>query len=151
VVFFGVTMGLNTIFQSSGLSAFLGITFAPIVTSLGSNAWLLLPGALIILMIWRFIDITQLYATIAFILPFLPALSLSSGIDPMIYFCIMMMTGDCFFAAYQQPFVVAAESVAGRSAWSPSHLRKAALLYTAACLITILLCIPYWRMVNLIH
>jgi anion transporter len=150
VIFFGTTMGLNTIFQQAGLSQYLGDTFAPIVTSLGHNAWLLLPGALIILTIWRFVDITQLYATTAFILPFMPVLALSSGIDPMVYFCIMMMTGDCFFAAYQQPFVVAAESVAGHSAWSPGHLRKAALLYTVACLLTVLACIPYWRLVGLI-
>jgi anion transporter len=150
VIFFGTTMGLNTIFQESGLSQFLGDTFAPIVTGLGHNAWLILPGALLILFIWRFVDITQLYATTAFILPFLPLLAASSGISPLVYFCVMMMTGDCFFAAYQQPFVVAAESVAGKASWSSGNLRKAALLYCAACFITVLICIPYWRIVGLI-
>jgi anion transporter len=150
VIFFGVTMGMNSIFQSTGLSQYLGNTFAPIVTGLGNNPWLILPGVLIIFFIWRFIDVTQLYATIAFILPFLPGLSSSSGIDPIVYFCIMMMAGDCFFAAYQQPFVVLAESIAGKASWSHSNLRKSGLLYLLACIITILVCIPYWKIIGLI-
>jgi hypothetical protein len=60
------------------------------------------------------------------------------------------MAGNCFFAAYQQPFVVAAESIAGTASWTPAQLRKAGLLYFLAGLITLAISIPYWMFTGLI-
>jgi hypothetical protein len=86
----------------------------------------------------------------AFILPFLPLLSTNFGIHPLVIFAIVIMAGNCFFAAYQQPFVVAAESIAGKAAWTSAQLRKAGLLYFVACMITLAISIPYWMAAGLI-
>jgi anion transporter len=150
VIFFGAAMGLNSIFQETGVSRFLGDSFTPLANNLGSNVWLLLFGFLIFLFIWRFLDITQLYATMAFLLPLLPVLAANFQINPLVIFAVVIMAGNCFFAAYQQPFVVAAESIAGKASWSHGQLRKAALLYFAACLVTLAVSIPYWKLVGLI-
>lgn len=150
VIFFGVAMGLNTIFQESGVSRFLGDTFYPLVTSIADHSWILLFSTLIFLFVWRFLDVTQLYVTMAFLLPFLPGLEADFGIHPLVLFTIVIMAGNCFFAAYQQPFVIAAESIAGKAAWSSGQLRKAGVLYFIACLFTLLVSIFYWEAVGLI-
>jgi di/tricarboxylate transporter len=150
VLFFGAAMGLNAIFQDAGVSKFLGDSFSPVVSSLAGNAWVFLFIALIFLFIWRFLDVTQLYTTMAFMLPFMPMLGTRFGISPLVFFAVVIMAGNCFFAAYQQPFVVAAESIAGKASWSPGQLRKAGILYFIACVVTLAISIPYWMAVGLI-
>jgi anion transporter len=150
VLFFGAAMGLNLIFQETGLSKFLGDVFYPFVSTLAANPWILLFVLFFFLFLWRFLDVTQLYTTMAFILPFLPLLSTNFGIHPLVIFAIVIMAGNCFFAAYQQPFVVAAESIAGKAAWTSAQLRKAGLLYFVACMITLAISIPYWMAAGLI-
>jgi|WetSurMetagenome_2_1015567.scaffolds.fasta_scaffold56148_2 anion transporter len=151
VIFFGAVMGLNAIFQESGVSGFLGKAFTPLVSSLAVHPWLFLFIALVFLFLWRFLDVTQLFTTMAFLLPFMPMLADDFGIHPLVFFSIVIMAGNCFFTAYQQPFVIAAESIAGKASWTAGQLRKAGILYFAACLMTLAVCIPYWMAVGLIR
>jgi len=150
VIFLGSVMGLGTVFQESGLSSFLSNSLTPVIDILAVNPWLILFVALGFLFIWRFLDAAQLYATIPFLLPLLPILASNYGIHPLVVYTVFIITGNCFFLAYQQPFVVLAESVAGRTVWPRNHLLKAGVIYFVVSLISLAMSIPYWILVGLI-
>lgn len=60
------------------------------------------------------------------------------------------MVANCFFLAYQQPFVILAGSLRGGVIWSSKQLSRAGLIYFVACLIALAITIPYWNAVGLI-
>lgn len=151
VLFLGTIIGLRMILQETGVAAFLSRSFSPVIRQLAVNRWLLMFSVLLFLFIWRFIDIAQLYATIPFLVPFLPMLSADFGIHPLAFFFLCIMSGNCFFMAYQQPFVILGESLAGKASWTPGQMRQAGVIYLVACLITLAISIPYWKAMGMMR
>jgi anion transporter len=151
VLFIGTIMGLGLILQETGVAAFLSRSFSPVMAALAGNTWRLTYALLIFFFAVRFVDVAQLYATIPFVVPFLPMLAADFGIHPLAFFFLFIMAGNCFFMAYQQPFVIIGETIAGRAAWTPSQLRRAGLIYLVSCLAALAVSIPYWKAVGMIH
>jgi hypothetical protein len=151
VLFMGAIMGLGMIFYNTGISAFLSTVFSPLLNTLAASPWLLLFVVLPGLFVWRFLDVAQLLATIPFLVPLLPVLYSEYGIHPLVLFMLFIMAGNCFFAAYQQPFVILGQSLAGPASWTPSQLRKAGIIYLAASLLTLIIAISYWQMTGFIQ
>ncbi len=151
VLFMGAIMGLGMIFYNTGISAFLSTVFSPLLNTLAASPWLLLFVVLPGLFIWRFLDVAQLFATIPFLVPLLPVLYSEYGIHPLVLFMLFIMAGNCFFTAYQQPFVILGQSLAGPASWTPSQLRKAGIIYLAASLLTLFIAISYWQMIGFIQ
>ncbi len=151
VLFLGTAMGLGLILRETGVAAFLNAVFNPVISLVAANPWILLFLVLSGLLIWRFLDITQLYATIPFMLPFLPMLATDFGINPLVMYMIFIIAGNFFFLAYQQPFAILGQSLAGESAWSAKQLRQAGIIYALASLVTLAVTIPYWMAVGYIR
>jgi anion transporter len=151
ILFLGSVMGLGLIFQETGVSAFLSRSFTPAMGKLAAHSWLILYAGLILLLAWRFVDISQLNASLPFLVTFLPVLAADFGIQPLVCFFLMILAGNCFFLSYQQPFVIVGETLAGEARWTTGQLQKAGLIYLAACLLTLAVSIPYWRAVGLIR
>ena len=150
VLFLASLLGLAAIFKETGVSAFLSLTFAPAVSAVAFSPWVLLPVAALALFAWRFLEVAQLLPTIPFLVPFLPGLLSEHGIHPLVVYLVFMMAGNFFFLSYQQPFVILVESLSGKSGWTAGQLRQAGLIYAAACLITLVISIPYWMAVGYI-
>jgi anion transporter len=151
VLFMGTIMGLGLILQETGVAAFLNHSFSPVMAALaGGSCWLLLYVLLLFFFLVRFVDVPQLYATIPFVVPFLPMLSADFGIHPLVIFFLFIMAGNCFFMAYQQPFVVIGEAIAGKASWTPAQLRQAGIIYFFVCLVTLGISLLYWKAVGLI-
>jgi anion transporter len=152
VLFIGTIMGLGLLLQETGVANFLSQSFSPVMGALASgNRWLLIYVLLIFFFLVRFVDVAQLYATIPFVVPFLPMLAADFGIDPLVIFFLFIMAGNCFFMAYQQPFVIIGESIAGKASWTPVQLRQAGIIYLFACLVTLAISLLYWKAVGLIR
>jgi len=146
-----MNMGLGLLLQEMGVASFLSQSFSPVMGALaGGNRWLLIYVLLIFFFLVRFVDVAQLYATIPFVVPFLPMLAADFGIDPLVIFFLFIMAGNCFFMAYQQPFVIIGESIAGKASWTPVQLRQAGIIYLFACLVTLAISLLYWKAVGLI-
>jgi anion transporter len=150
VLFMGSIMGFGLILQETGVATFLNQSFSPVVSVLAGNLWLLTYVLLIFFFIIRFIDVAQLYATIAFVVPILPMLAADFHIHPLVMFFIFIMAANCFFMAYQQPFVIIGETTAGKASWTPAQLRQAGIIYFFACLVTLGISLLYWKAVGLI-
>lgn len=150
VLFMGTIMGMGMLLQETGVAVFLSKSFSPVIKTLAGNHWLLMFALLIFFFVWRFVDVAQLYATIPFLVPFLPMLAADFGIHPLAFFFLFIMSGNCFFMSYQQPFVIIGESIAGEAAWTPTQLHKAGIIYLFVCLVTLAISILYWKTVGLI-
>jgi anion transporter len=150
VLFMGAIIGMGTVFQETGVTAFLIKSFAPAISSITINLWILIFVALAVLFLWRFFEVAQLMPTIPFLLPFLPTLTTNYNIHPLVLYLPMLMAGNCFFMAYQQPFVMVGEFLAGKAVWTPQHLRQAGTIYFLACILTLALSIPYWMATGII-
>ncbi|MCX5837418.1 MAG: anion permease [Deltaproteobacteria bacterium] len=150
VLFIGTIMGLGMLLQETGVAPFLNRSFSPVIRTLVGNPWLLTYALLVLFFVLRFVDVAQLYATIPFVVPFLPMLAADFGIQPLVIFFLFIMAGNCFFMAYQQPFVIIGESIAGKASWTPAQLRQAGIIYLFACLVTLAISLLYWKAVGLI-
>jgi anion transporter len=151
VLFVGTIMGLGTHLQETGVAAFLGESFSPVIRTLAGNPWLLTYVLLALLFIIRFADVAHLYVTIPFVAPFLPMLAADFGIHPLVIFFVFLMAACCFFMSYQQSFAILAESIAGNASWTPAQLSRAGIIYMCACLVTLAISIPYWKWAGLIR
>jgi anion transporter len=150
ILFLGSIMGLGTIFHETGVDTFLSQSLNPIIKNMPVNHWPLLFLAYVFLFLWRFIDVAQLNVTMPFLVPFLPMMEANFGIHPLIFFCLFLMCANSFFMSYQQPFVIVGESLAGKAGWTTGQLQKAGMIYFIACLVTLALSIPYWRVMGLL-
>jgi anion transporter len=150
VLFMGTIMGLGMLLQETGVAIFLSQSFSPVIGILAGNHWLLTYALLIFFFVLRFVDVAQLYATIPFLVPFLPMLAADFGIHPLVIFFLFIMAGNCFFTAYQQPFVIIGESIAGKASWTPAQLRQAGIIYLLVCLVTLAISLLYWKAVGLV-
>lgn len=151
VLFLGTIMGLGMQLQETGLAAFLSHSLNSVIRILAGNHWLMLFALLIFFFGWRFVDIAQLYLTITFVVPFLPMLAADYGIHPLVFGFLFIMAGNCFFMAYQQPFVIIGESIAGKASWTKAQLLLAGTIYFAVCLVTLAISIPYWQAIGMLR
>jgi anion transporter len=149
ILFLGSIMGLGMIFQETGVDTFLNQALSPLIKSMAVHPWLSLFVLLVLLFIWRFLDITQLNATLPFLVPSLPVMAADLGIHPLVFFFIFILAANSFFMSYQQPLIIIGETMAGKASWTSAQLFKAGLLYFFACIVTLALSIPYWHFMGL--
>jgi DASS family divalent anion:Na+ symporter len=150
ILFLGSIMGLGMIFHETGVDTFLSQSLNPIIENMPANPWPLLFLAYVFLFLWRFIDVAQLNVTMPFLVPFLPMMEADFGIHPLVFYSLFLMCANCFCMSYQQPFVIVGESLAGKAGWTTGQLQKAGVIYFIACLVTLALSIPYWRVMGLL-
>jgi len=150
ILFLGTIMGFGLIFQETGLATFLSRSCSTVIAALAGNPWLFTYVLLIFFFVIRFVDVAQLYCTIAFVVPFLPMLAADFHIHPLVIFFLFMMGGNCFILAYQQPFVILGQTVAGRAAWTPTQLRQAGIIFFFACLATLAISLLYWKAIGMV-
>lgn len=150
ILFVGSVFGLGSVFIESGVSSFLVGAYSSVIANLSISPWLFIYLMVIVLFVWRFVDVAQLNPTIPMIIPAFPLIAEKFGINPLVSFCLCTMAGNCFFISYQQPFVILAESIGGNVIWSPDQLAKAGTIYFVACMVALAISIPYWMGIGLI-
>lgn len=144
VMFFGVAMSLSTIFSVAGISAWLPTMLVPLFVPLAHNPWLFCFAVIITLFIWRFIDVAIMIPTMAILVPILPQVAAVTGVNPLIWIPIFNMAYCSFFLSYQNVFAVVAEANMRENGWTTGHFFRYGMAYFAACLITLLVAIPFW-------
>jgi hypothetical protein len=57
---------------------------------------------------------------------------------------IFILAGSSFFMAYQNPWAMMSQSMAGERAFSIKDLSIYGILYFAACMVAVIVSIPMW-------
>lgn len=149
VIFIGVAMGLGTVFAEVGVSQWLAVVLVPFIEPIASNPWLFVFGITAFLFLWRFIDVAILIPTMAILIPVIPVISQNFSINPLIWTTIFVMVGNCFFLSYQNMFTLVGEAIAGDKGWAPGQLSKYGFIYLFACIISLLITVPYWMSIGM--
>jgi hypothetical protein len=144
IVFIAMALSLNAIFIETGISRWLAGIIVPALAPIAGSPWLFMYGIIIIMFLWRFVDVAAFIPTIAILSPILPSIQAAYGISPLLWPAIFIMAGNAFFLAYQNIWAVMGQSIAGDRAWTSKHLGTYGVLYFAACLLTLLVAIPMW-------
>lgn len=74
----------------------------------------------------------------------------AAGIHPWVLVFIILLATDPFFFSYQSPTYLTAYYSAEGKAFTHRQAQKAALGYGLAVLLVAILCVPYWKWLNLI-
>lgn len=151
VMFFGVAMSLSTIFAVSGISAWLPTMLVPVFAPLAHNPWLFCFAVVIVLFAWRFIDVAIMIPTMAILVPILPQVGAVIGVNPLVWIPLFNMAYCCFFLSYQNVFAVVAEANMGGNGWTAEHFFRYGIAYLVACLLTLVVAIPYWSSLGLFN
>jgi len=144
IVFIAMALSLNAIFIETGISRWLAGIIVPALAPIAGSPWLFMYGIIIIMFLWRFVDVAAFIPTIAILSPILPSIQAAYHISPLLWPAIFIMAGNAFFLAYQNIWAVMGQSIAGDRTWTSKHLGTYGVLYFAACLLTLLAAIPMW-------
>lgn len=150
ILFFGVTIGLSTIFVTARVSDWIGPIVQPGLLSLAASPLTFLIVFTFALWLIRFIDVPWGFSTIALTSTLLIPIFNQFGIHPLVSTMAYLIAGNCFFLAYQQPFMLMAEGIIQGKGWASSHVSLAGMVYAAAALIALLVSMPYWKMIGVI-
>ncbi|WP_042339130.1 hypothetical protein [Desulfosporosinus youngiae] len=78
----------------------------------------------------------------------LAPLASQAGIHPWVLVFVILLTIDPFFFPYQSPTYLMAYYSTGGKAFNHRQGRYVALCYGIVVLLTVVLCIPYWRFIG---
>lgn len=144
VLFLGVAFSFGATFAATGLSKWMASVLVPVIAPLTANPWLFCYSIMILFFLLRFFDVAVFVPTFAILVPILPELASSSGINPLVWLGLFLMGANSFFMSYTNIFALISEALAKERSWTPWQLSKYGLVYGAACLITLAVAIPYW-------
>ena len=150
IVFLGMGLALGNICQSTGITDWLSSLIVPALKPISGNPYLFVGVVTAFLFVWHLIDIACYFPTFMILPPILPAISKAYGIDPLVFVPILCLACCSFFMSYQNQWAIMSERVAKERAWTPMHLFRYSLIYFAASLIAILVCVPIFKSWGLI-
>ena len=149
ILFVGASMSLSAIFSASGLSGWFSALLFPLFGALLQSPWIFMPAMLVLLFIWRFVDVALLTPTIVVLSSVLPQLQGSYGLSPLAWLPLFCFAICAFFLKYENMFLLIGENTLQDEGWSGKDRTRYASVYFLACLVTILVMIPYWTSLGL--
>ncbi|MDD2496797.1 MAG: SLC13 family permease [Desulfitobacteriaceae bacterium] len=148
ILFIGAIISLSNLINISGIADWIAPTLESIMPKLAGSSLLFLLGVTLLFFLLRFIDVTWGWAVAAFLATAAPLLYNTYHIHPTIIMFIFTLGGGVFFFNYQQPWIPQAESIMQNSGWNPRHLLQASFLYAGLAFLTLIIFLPYWKMIG---
>lgn len=145
---------LGVAFSFAGATQELGITDA-LSVFLGNHMALFLssPALLLSVVILVSFLVTLVIrddpAVILLVTALMP-LAQQAGIHPWIFVFVILLATDPFFFAYQSPTYLTAYYSSEGKAFTHRQGQQIALVYAAAVILAVILCVPYWKWIGLI-
>jgi hypothetical protein len=102
-------------------------------------------------MLIRFIDVPWGFSTIALTAIVLIPVFNQFEIHPLVVTFAYLAGINFFLLNYQQPWLLMAEGIMQNKGWAANHVFTAGACYIIAAFVAILVCVPYWRMIGVIH
>jgi len=144
VLFVGSTMCFVSVFQKSDVSAWLSGVLSPLFAPIAGSPWMFVFVMLTFLFIWRFFDVALLNPTIAVLSAVVPTIGAKYGINPLVWIPLFGFAVVVFFLPFQNMFCMVAEANFKGEGWERNHQITYGILFFVACLVTMLVAIPYW-------
>jgi len=144
IVFIAIALSFSSIFNETGISAWLAGIVVPAVAPIASNPFLFMFCIMAFVFLWRFFDVALFIPTIAILAPILPSIQEAYRISPLVWLFVFVMAGNSFVMAYQNMWAMMSRSIAGDRAFTHKHIGVYGVIYFAGCFIALLVAIPMW-------
>ncbi|WP_041585166.1 SLC13 family permease [Syntrophus aciditrophicus] len=151
VCFFGIAVALPPIFGVSGISAWFGPLIKGPIMSMAGSPLLFMLVITLGLMVIRFVDVPWGFTTCALTIIMLIPLFNDFGYHPLTVTMAYLIAINFFLLSYQQPFLLMGEGMIQGRGWAPSHVLMFGLIYIASAFISLLVAVPYWKMIGVIR
>jgi di/tricarboxylate transporter len=149
ISFFAVVMSLTIMFVETGVSDWLLPILEPGILAIAVAPLLFLLVGTVLLWIVRFIDVPWGFITLALLSPVFVPLYHQFGLHPVLVSMVAIAAGNCFFLAYQQPFILIGDAMTGSRGWTNRQVSLAGLLYAVSVIVGILIGYVYWTAAGL--
>ncbi|MCL2493649.1 MAG: SLC13 family permease [Clostridiales bacterium] len=144
-LFMGGALGYGAIFDYTGLSKWLvGIISPAVAPVAGNSVGLFLILALIVMFLWRFVDIATFVPTAAIVIAMIPGFSKEFGINPYVWIPILILAQNTFLMSYTNMFALVAEENMGDAGWDKKTFSKYSFVYCGAAIVAVAVALPYW-------
>jgi anion transporter len=144
VLFIGTTMGFGSVFTVTGVSGWLSGILVEAIAPIAVNPWVFVLTVMLLMFIWRFVDIAVFVPTMAIISSIAPAVFAQFGINPLVWVPLLCIATNSFFFSYTNMFALVGEANTGGNGWTAGHLSKYGTGYFVASMLAMLITIPYW-------
>ena len=144
VIFVAMALSINSIFTATGISAWLSGIIVPAIRPIAGNPLVFALVMLVFLFAWRFFDIAMFIPTMAVLVPVLPSVQATYGINPLLWLPLFIMAANCFFMNYQNMWAMMGSGMAGERSWTAKHLSVYGVIYFVICIIVIAALVPIW-------
>ena len=148
LIFIGVVISLSNVFSAAGIDSWVVSAAGPVFQQLAANPLAFVLGIGLATVVLRFLIVSEM-AYINIVMVFLVPLAISMGINPWVVGFAVYATVHPWFALYQNPVYLAAFYSVDGEMGSHASLAMYCILYTAICLIGLVISIPYWQMMGL--
>lgn len=148
--FFGVALSLQAIFAKAGITECIRPIIEPSILSVAGSPMLFLVVITVGFWLIRFIDIPWGFSTIALTAPLFIPLFQKFGLHPAFVAVAVTAAGNCFFLAYQQPFIMVADAMLKNKGWSMKQVSLGGAAYGVAVMASFALSYFYWHGMGLI-
>jgi di/tricarboxylate transporter len=151
IIFFGTAVSLSTISGDARISAWIAPILQPTLLSLAHNPLVFMLVATFGILAIRFVDVPWGFTTIAVTSVVLIPIFHQFGIHPLVVSFAYLAGINLFLIGYQQPWILMAEGIIQGRGWNAGHVFMAGVCYIIAVVVAILVSIPYWRAIGVIH
>lgn len=151
VCFFGIAIALPPIFAVSGISAWFGPLIKGPIMALAGNPLMFMLIITVGLWLIRFIDVPWGFTTAALTIIMLIPLFKDFGYHPLVVTMAYLAAINFFLLSYQQPFILMGEGMIQGRGWAPAHVTLFGLIYMASVIVSLLVSVPYWKMIGVIR
>lgn len=147
--FFGVVISLTAIFVKVGITDWARPLIEPSILAFASTPMLFLVVVTIGFWLIRFLDVPWGFSTIALTAPLFIPLYQNFGLHPALVSVAVIAAGNCFFLAYQQPFIMIGDAMAKSRGWSATQVSLGGAVYAVSVLSAMCISYFYWKAMGL--
>jgi len=144
VIFIGTAMGFGSIFAQSGVSKWMASIVVPALAPISGSPWIFVFSVLLVMFIWRFVDIAAFIPTLAIISAITPQISEAYGINPLVWIGLLCIPLNAFFLSYQNMWILIGEANMEGKGWTTKHLGQFGTVYFLVSMLSMIVIIPYW-------
>ena len=149
IAFFGAALSLMAIFGNAGITAWAMPHIKPGILAFASQPLVFLLVITFGFWIIRFVDIPWGLSTVALTAPLFIPLNQDFGLNPALVSVAITAAGNCFFLAYQQPFIMVGDAVMKSRGWTPGQVSLAGICYAVSVIVALLISSFYWKAMGL--
>lgn len=149
LIFICAVMNLSPVFETLHINGWIVSLFGPVMQQLTVNPWLFIVGISVIIILVRFIIISEM-AFMSIFMVFLIPLVMQAGINPWVAGTVVYVMVTPWFVFYQNSLYLAAHYSVNGEMVEFSEMARFCVIYLVNSLIALLLSVPYWQYLHLL-